>query len=350
MVGGTSRKPLVGAREGAKVAFYDPHDLAEHITTIPTISATGELLSNFIILPRENMRFLPTCLPVFPRTAIFGNQSGWNTKMIFRKFIENIIERIQKKRETTGYSGKALILCDNHTTRFDTESLEILAAANIMMVTLPPHTTHILQPIDLVLAHSFKSAYRSKIDLVEKCISGDLDLSARERKLQIYLVAILDAMQVSASYTNIIGSWRRSCLWPLDEEALYGSSKLTPESAAPAGEIAIRRVSSARFSITGGILTDEDIRAQVRERDLTRRSPSGQRVAQEGGRGKRKRALYTTTQYPGLKIVGHKQGDSGETTYMIESPSFGRGDSRNVAESELSPTIMRNYKRRVGLL
>ena len=45
MVSPTSKRPLVGSKKGAKIAYCNPGDISEHITTVPTISAAGELSS-----------------------------------------------------------------------------------------------------------------------------------------------------------------------------------------------------------------------------------------------------------------------------------------------------------------
>jgi hypothetical protein len=51
----------------------------------------------------------------------------------------------------------------NAPTRGDLAALQILAENHIMLVTPLPHPTHVMQPIDVCWARSFKTAYRRLI-------------------------------------------------------------------------------------------------------------------------------------------------------------------------------------------
>jgi hypothetical protein len=53
----------------------------------------------------------------------------------------------------------AMLVLDNAPTRGDLLALQLLAANHIHVVTLPPHLTHHMQPIDVCWARAFKTAY-----------------------------------------------------------------------------------------------------------------------------------------------------------------------------------------------
>jgi hypothetical protein len=54
----------------------------------------------------------------------------------------------------------AVLVLDNAPTRGDLAALHFLAEKHIIVATLPPHLTHVMQPIDACWARSFKTAYR----------------------------------------------------------------------------------------------------------------------------------------------------------------------------------------------
>jgi hypothetical protein len=59
------------------------------------------------------------------------------------------------------HPGEPVVLVlDNAPTRGDLAALQFLAEKHILVVTLPPHLTHVMQPIDVCWARSFKTAYR----------------------------------------------------------------------------------------------------------------------------------------------------------------------------------------------
>jgi hypothetical protein len=53
----------------------------------------------------------------------------------------------------------AILVLDNAPTRGDLQALQTLAAAHIHVVSLPPHLTHIMQPVDVCWAQGFKTEY-----------------------------------------------------------------------------------------------------------------------------------------------------------------------------------------------
>lgn len=46
---------------------------------------------------------------------------------------------------------------DNHPLRINPLALQFLAEHHITVIEFPPHYTHLLQPFDVAVAHSFKS-------------------------------------------------------------------------------------------------------------------------------------------------------------------------------------------------
>jgi hypothetical protein len=53
----------------------------------------------------------------------------------------------------------AILILDNAPTRADLHALQTLAAAHIHVVTLPPHLTHIMRPVDVFWAWAFETEY-----------------------------------------------------------------------------------------------------------------------------------------------------------------------------------------------
>ena len=61
------------------------------------------------------------------------------------------------------YAPKArpiVLLMDGHSTHFCPETIRMAAANQVILCTLPPHTTHLCQPLDRSCFGPLKSAWR----------------------------------------------------------------------------------------------------------------------------------------------------------------------------------------------
>ena len=89
------------------------------------------------------------------------NHSGWVDRIIFRQWCQWFAAWVVQMRAQWGLGPEeeAILVLDNAPTRGDLTALEFLAANRIHVVTLPPHLTHIMQPVDVCWARAFKTAY-----------------------------------------------------------------------------------------------------------------------------------------------------------------------------------------------
>jgi hypothetical protein len=53
-----------------------------------------------------------------------------------------------------------VLLCDNYSSYIDEEVMAILARENIRLITFPPHTSYLFQPLDLVTFPAFRREKR----------------------------------------------------------------------------------------------------------------------------------------------------------------------------------------------
>jgi len=58
-----------------------------------------------------------------------------------------------------------IIILDNHSAHCSAETYDICRENGIVMVSLPPHTSHRLQPLDAIFYSPLKAAYKRKCDM-----------------------------------------------------------------------------------------------------------------------------------------------------------------------------------------
>ena len=149
------------ARKGKK----DVHTLTiaergKTITAIICASATGQFLTPMLIFPRVRMR--KELIPL-PNGSVVGeaSPSGWVNEDLFYKWFEDIfIQSVQPRAR----KEKTLLILDGHSSH--TKNIRLINTAkenNVIIVSLPPHTTHRLQPLDVSVFKSLNSAYNKEV-------------------------------------------------------------------------------------------------------------------------------------------------------------------------------------------
>ena len=62
---------------------------------------------------------------------------------------------------------KIFLMLDNHDLHISLEAVDLARVNGIVMLTLPPHTSHHLQPLDKSVLGPFKKAYNRTMDALK---------------------------------------------------------------------------------------------------------------------------------------------------------------------------------------
>jgi hypothetical protein len=75
----------------------------------------------------------------------FNSESGYINKELFLTWLNNFIEKVRPTKE-----NKVLLLLDGHSSHTkNAEALEMARENGVILLALPGHTTHKLQPLDV---------------------------------------------------------------------------------------------------------------------------------------------------------------------------------------------------------
>lgn len=142
-----------------------------HVTAILPFNANGDRLEPFVILP--NLSFLPPELHEFD-AFLTSQKNGWMSKRLFLVFCVWLSAKLNHYRQTnlpdSMFNNEIVLMLDNHPSRLNPLALQFLAKHHITVITFPPHCTHLLQPFDVAVAHSFKS-YMQNIRFDQKTLN-----------------------------------------------------------------------------------------------------------------------------------------------------------------------------------
>ena len=153
--------PLDGSREKAvthiksKCSYAQVNGTTEHITLLCGASAAGMALPPMIIYPKA----FPGGAYTFrgPDDAVYAkSESGWVDSELFYAWMQkkNLVHAVHQR--------PVFLLVDGLSSHMTLDLIDLARENNIILFCLPPHTTHLLQPLDVSVFKSLKDHfYRS---------------------------------------------------------------------------------------------------------------------------------------------------------------------------------------------
>ena len=136
-------------------ALNDPNPIAmmmermANSTVVLSIPALGSALPTVLLWPSKTLPPELSSLAAFD-IIVIPNSTGWQTISSFESIMKTIIiPSIIKKRDSLNMKDHyALLLLDSHSSRFTSSTWELCNSNHIVAMTIPSHTSHILQPLD----------------------------------------------------------------------------------------------------------------------------------------------------------------------------------------------------------
>lgn len=178
------------------------------ITCIAATSASGILLTPGLVANRQHeCDDAPSC-SFFAYCLRYFSPKAFVSRDIFCHFIVNsIIPYVKLTRASLGLTSDApaLIIFDGHKSHLSELLKAKTAEAGILLVLLPPHSSHLLQPLDQVIFRRMKQEFSQFGQ-----ISGLTKISSS-------LERVWAAYQATDVRHLILASWRRTGLIPVVE-------------------------------------------------------------------------------------------------------------------------------------
>ena len=94
-----------------------------------------------------------------PTGSIFGvRDSGWITEELFLSWLQHFQQAINARPD-----NPVLLISDNHCTHITLNAWNFIKENGIFFVTIPPHTIHRLQTLDVTFFKPLKTNYEQAI-------------------------------------------------------------------------------------------------------------------------------------------------------------------------------------------
>lgn len=135
--------PKIIATKGTKqVGCMTSGERGLNLTMICAINAAGNHVPPMLIFPQKKCTE-PMLLQVPNSTIGSANPSGWSNDVLFLEYMKHFIKHTKPSAE-----NKVLLIMDNHESHITIEAITLARDNHIIFLTLPPHTSHKIQPLD----------------------------------------------------------------------------------------------------------------------------------------------------------------------------------------------------------
>jgi len=199
------QKKIIGARGKRRIGTITSSERGESTTAVVCMSASGCFIPPFLIYKRKRMKGeIVNGAP--PGTVFAAQEKGWMSHEGFCLWLRHFIDTVKPTVDR-----KVVLILDGHVTHVkNLEAIEMARKAGIRMISLPPHTTHRLQPLDVAFFGPLGTYYDEAGRTWMRQHPG--------RAVTSWQVAELfgSAYCKAASVGTAVSGFRASGLWPLD--------------------------------------------------------------------------------------------------------------------------------------
>ena len=197
---------------GSRNPCYITGKTKTQITILACTSATGIAIPSMIVLKKRPINQLIAEGEV-PGTTYGLSANGWMNQELFTSwFADHFLQYAHRERPI-------LLLMDGHLSHYSPAVITLAAEKDVILLTLPPNTTHLTQPLDRACFSLLKAAWR------EACHRFRTNNPGRTLSLYDFNKVFSEAWYRSMSMTNIMQGFKVTGIYPFNANAFSEVSK-----------------------------------------------------------------------------------------------------------------------------
>ena len=196
---------------------YKASEEKRYVTCIAATTLVGELLRPGLISNRRQEAEDATKCSFFSNCVRYHSTTAFISADIFLHYMRHVIlEYVEKQREILGQDSRCIILFDGHKGHVSRVLRAFCADANIQLVLLPPHSSHLLQPLDQLIFRRMKREFTQMAPIRGLTKSSGM------------LERVWASYQASNVTWIVWRSWECAGVAPIVEEGVCTSCTLNP--------------------------------------------------------------------------------------------------------------------------
>ncbi len=182
----------------------------EWVSLIECVSMDGRVLRPWIIFKAVLQQ--KAWHDALPEAHFSTSENGWTDNELGFFWFVNCFE----KETTATQKGEYRILClDGHASHVSSEVIDFCVARKIILLCLPAHTTHILQPLDVGIFAPLAAIYKNLVH--RTTLFGASYSIDKVDFLELYGRARTEAI----TPVNIYKAWEKAGLLPFNHELVH---------------------------------------------------------------------------------------------------------------------------------
>lgn len=157
----TVQKPLkVFAKKGKKqVGALTSAERGIHVTVVACMGSLGHFVPPALIFPRKNHK--PELFDgAPPGTLELCHDTGYMVSDLFGRWMDHFIKYVKPSKEQ-----KVILIVDGHASHKSLGALLKAKENGVIVLCLPPHCTHRLQPLDVAFFGPLEAYYNAEMTL-----------------------------------------------------------------------------------------------------------------------------------------------------------------------------------------
>ena len=200
----------------------------EWVTSVECICADRTALPPLIIFKRTKLSIRWVNGNILTKWRFACNTKGWTSNEHGIKWLRECFEPLTQDKAAGKYR---LLICDGYDSHITGEFIGHCMDNNILLFILPPHSSHLTQPLDVGVFRPLKKYMANELQpLIPTGI-------ARIQKVE-WLMAFVDAHEKAFSPSNIFGGFRGTGIRPFEPEKVINrvvsSTQTEVNRASPA--------------------------------------------------------------------------------------------------------------------
>ena len=140
----TAQRPggVVASTGKKRIGSVTSAERGELVTVLYAVGASGAVVPPMFVFPRVDFR--NNFIVGGPLGCIGGvKKSGWMNEDLYVNFIKHFIHHVRSSKERL-----VLLILDNVDAHISPTAVDLARGNDVVMLTIPPHTSHYLQPLD----------------------------------------------------------------------------------------------------------------------------------------------------------------------------------------------------------
>jgi hypothetical protein len=176
----------------------------EWVTVVECICADGSHVPPLVIFKAENLSTQWIPANIHGDWRFDCNSKGWTSNKHGLQWLKRCFDPTTLEKANGEYR---LLICDGHDSHITAEFIAYCIDNNILLMILPPHSSHLTQPLDVGVFGALKKHMSAEIEpLMRTGIS-------RVQKVE-WLTAFVAAHAKAVSAKNVLGGFRGTGIHP----------------------------------------------------------------------------------------------------------------------------------------